>query len=219
MLEVIIVAPLLVGCGPSVSLTPAPPAATPTLETGWILYEKPIDEFAIALPPNWKQVNLDAAALEASFDALKEHNPYVADVLDQAQELAASNGKFLALDLETDASAGYVTNITILKRPLKYALSVDELVLESLKQVESLTSVVSQPKFRNVNLAAGKSAELQYTIAVVLPDAQAKTLTMFTYLLPKEKDSYEISFGVVASQASKYAPTFERIAQSFRWIK
>ncbi len=88
-----------------------------------------------------------------------------------------------------------------------------------MEEVESWMNVVSSPEYKRVDLAAGRSAQTQYIMALTLPDAQAKTVTVFTYLITKDKDAFVITFGAAADQASDYAPVFEKIAQSFRWVK
>jgi hypothetical protein len=48
---------------------------------------------------------------------------------------------------------------------------------------------------------------------------QVGTMMATQYMIIKGKDLYMLTFSTTTDQAEKYAPTFEKIAQSFRWVK
>jgi hypothetical protein len=219
LLSALVLFSLMTACGSAAG--PAAARPTPTLPRGWILYEKPADGFALALPPTWREIGLDAAALGTGLQALREQNPQLAEYFSaQTEALLTANGKFFALILTPDSAAeGYMPNITVLQRTLQVELTADELALDFLEELDALPYVVSEPTYRRVPLAAGDAAEIRYDAAIAIPGTPATRLVLSSYLVAKGQVYYVISFGVAASQSDDYAPVFEEIARSFRWLE
>ena len=222
---------------PTATPTPVPPTATPTatptpvpptktlmpttitktLETGWILYQKPTAGFAIALPPTWEQVDLDAENVDTIMDAVGETNPELATLLKgQGRSLIASGFKFWGFDLTPEAAkAGFLTNVNVLKQPLTIKASLDFYVQATLTQLESLSNVIKPISHQRVKLAGSDAEEMRYQMKVAGITGKTVTAAATQYLLIREKDVYVITFVTVPEQVKKYAPIFEKIAQSF----
>jgi hypothetical protein len=209
---------------PTATPTPVPPTETPmpttitkTLETGWILYQKPAAGFAIALPPTWEQVDLDAENLDTILDTIAESNPEIGTLLKGVgRSLIASGFKFWGFDLTPEAAkTGLLTNINVLKQPLTIKASLDFYVQASLTQLEDLSNVIKPISHRRVKLAGSDAEELQYQMKVVGATGKTVIVAATQYLLVREKDVYAISFATVPGQTKKYAPILEKIMQSF----
>jgi len=200
--------------------TPTPPVATPTLEAGWVLYEKPADGFAIALPPTWRQIDMDPQTLGASLDAIKAQNPELAPQLEgQARSLLEAGIKFFGFDLAPEALAtGAATNVNVLSQSLPAEVSLDFYVQLSVGQLENMSSVVKPVQQRRVQLAAGEAEELSYAMNMVAPSGAALALWTDQYLFLQGKAVYVITCTTSQETAPKYTEVFANIGRSFRLL-
>ena len=204
--------------------TPRPtstaPVATPTLEAGWVLYEKPADGFAIALPPTWRQIDMDPQTWQASLDAIKAQNPDLAPLLEgQTRSLLEAGIKFFGFDLAPEALAtGVATNVNVLIQSLPAEVSLDFYVQLNVGQLENMPSVVKPVEHRRVQFADGEAEELRYAMNMVAPSGAALTLWTDQYLFVREKQVYVVTCTTSKDAASQYAETFAKIGQSFRLL-
>lgn len=196
----------------------AAPASASTVDPSWTVYEKPDIGFSVALPPSWKQIDMDPATLDASLKVVKEQNPEMAAALEgQARNLVLSGIKFFGFDLAPEStSAGFATNISVLKQSSPAAVALDVYVQANVGQLENLSNVTKPVNHRRARLAAGEAEELRYTMNVNASAGQSMSLRLTQYLLVKGKDAYVITLTTTAEQGDKYAPTFEKIGQSFK---
>lgn len=216
---------LLIGCGGSKDKptpTPVPPTAAPipTLEPDWTLYEKPEYGFAIALPPRWEQIDMDAQTLEASLEMLGDENPEMATLLSgQASSLVISGIKFFGFDVSVEAvSTGFATNVNVLSQPLGMEMSLDVFTQVTVAQLENMELVKGRVSQRRVNLSTGEAVELKYRMEMQVPYGGTVTIAVTQYAFIRGEDAYVITLGTTEDQVETYAPLFEKIAQSFRLL-
>ena len=206
-----------------VTSSPVPPTATQTLSstlaTGWILYEKPIDGFAIALPPAWKQIDMDLQTIDAMIKFYKETDPQMADLMEKSRSSVSAGLKFMAFDLAPGSrTKNYLTNVTVEKSRLQAEISLNVYVQIVAGQMENMASVVKPISHRRVTFAGGEAEQLQYDVVFKLV-AETVKIHITQYVVIQGKDIYVLSLAVQADQSYKYTSTFEKIAQSFRLSK
>jgi hypothetical protein len=191
-----------------------------TLEPDWIRYEKAEDGFSIALPPRWEQIDMDPQTLGASLDAISEENPELATVLEgQARNLVVSGIKFFGFDMTPGAvTAGFATNVNVLRQALGVEMSLDVFVQVSVAQLKNADIAEGEVSQRRVNLAGGEGAELKYRWKLTTPLGETITVAVTQYAVIRGEDVYMVSFGALADQAERYEDLFWRIAQSLQLL-
>ncbi len=218
-LSAIVIAALAAACGGAATPVPASPTAapTPTLDPAWTLHESEADGFAIALPTEWRPIELDAKTLDASLEAAVGQSPELKFMLEgQARNLIASGVKFFAFDLGAESiESGMTTNVNIIKIPLGAEVALDFYVDLNLGQLEGLSSVEKPVLHKRVKVMAGDAEQLRYGMTVNTPNGNL-TLALTQYLVIVGEDAYVITLTTSADQAEGYSAVFEQIGQSFR---
>lgn len=212
---------------PTATLTPAPPTATPvavitsTLDNGWVLYQKPADGFAIALPPTWTQFDMDSETVRTPLKAVQALNPEIAVMLGaQTQTLLASSLKFWAGDLRPQALiTGFATNVNIFQASLTLQAPLDPYLQAAMRRLNTLPGVVKPISKRYVDLTVGEVGELKFQLKITTTEGQPITAAVTQYLVIGEGEAYVITFTTTADQARRQARTFEKIGQSFRLVE
>ena len=203
---------------PSSSTSFAAPAPTPTLEAGWKLYAVPADMFALALPPRWKQVPLDETSVAAALDAVGQKNPEFANALGAPDSSAAPLVKFMAIDTALDSMVGtFSTNINVFHRTQPIQAPLEVYIPITLKALQDLPFVGRPILHGRMQTLAGEAEEFRYTNTLKLLTDENVTTANRQYLIVHGRELYIISCSTPLSQESKYAPTFAKIAASFRW--
>ena len=199
--------------------TPMKQAATPVVPAGWTMHTRQADGFAVALPAGWKQIDLDPETLDSVLNDLKKQNPDLGFLIEgQARQLLATGVRFWAFDLSpASLASGYGTNFNILKQPMTTRVGIDFVAQLVAGQLENVSNVVKPVKYRRADLPTGDSAVLEYRMSLKTPQGDVM-LSITEYLVLTDDDMYAITFGTTAAQADKYAPTFEKVAQSFRLL-
>lgn len=215
---------------PSPTRTPTPtftPTATPsqttltsTLSSGWILYEKPTEGYALALPPSWEQIDMDPEAIEDLLDAFSKLNPDIGDWLEeQARSLMAAGLGFFAIDPDpAGVKAGFLTNCNILKQRLNIKASLNFYVQTTIPQLESLSNIAGPVTHRRVQVAGIEAEELKYQLSMSTATRKTVRVAATQFLVIRDKDMYVISFATPADHSQKYAPIIDKIIQSFKLI-
>jgi preprotein translocase subunit SecD len=189
------------------------------LETGWVLYEKPAEGFALALPPTWKQIDMEPNTINTDLDLLEESNPEIGKLLkEEAPVMVASGTKFWSVDLDPAAAkVGSLTRIGVVKLHSEIKISLDALVSGYITLLDDQPGVIKPITHQRVELAGGDAEELRIKTAVTTTNTTTTTV-MTQYILIKDQDFYSIEMGTRAEQAEKYAPIFAKIAQSFHFV-
>jgi len=191
---------------------------TPLLEGEWILYEKPSEGFAIALPPAWRQLDVNSTTVETFLEIVKEQNPEVRAIWSEQVHIPITSAiRFIGLDLSPESvGPGSLTGVAVLKQPVESGISVDMFVETTRKQLETMSSVAQPVQEHRVNLMGGEGRELQYRIRLAKSPDQVLELFVVQYTLLVDSNAYVVVLSTMADQAEKYRPIFERIGQGFR---
>jgi hypothetical protein len=216
-LPVLVAMPLLLaaGCGqlkeePLAEVRPVPGAVDPG---GWPVYEQPADGFALALPPDWTAFNLDPKTLDRTLEQGLRINPDLQGMEPSIRQQAAKGVKFLGTER---ASGG--PNVNVVKFPLREGASLDAAAADLVKQFEAIPSVEKPVARRRVRLGPGEAERLDFVLPVKPPGGGTNRLAMTPYALVHGRELYVVTFTAGVDEAAKYTATFQRIAQSFRFL-
>lgn len=187
-------------------------------EDGWPLYEVPAEGFALALPPDWRQFDMNPATFEAKLDETLKKNPEFKPLLANLRQQLGAGFKFFGID-ETSLKTGAVTNVNVLRLPIPPGRDLDTIVAETVRQVESLPTATKPIVHERVKITAGDAERFHYKWTMQAPTGQNIPLTVTQFILVKGTDHYVVTMTAVGDQDAKYAATFEKIGQSFRFLK
>jgi hypothetical protein len=215
LILVAIALPLGPGCGKPKEepLGEARPVPSKADEAGWPVYEQPADGFALSVPPGWTALNLDPKTLDRTLEQGIRINPDLKVMEQGIRQQVAAGLKFLALER---ANGG--PNVNVVKSPLREETSLDVAAADFLKGYDALPSVEKPIPHRRVRLPAGEAERLDYVMPVTPPGGKAIRLTMTSHVLVRARDLFIITVTSGVDEAAKYEPTFERVAQSFRFV-
>jgi hypothetical protein len=191
------------------------------LAEGWELYETPEEGFAIALPPTWSDVDLDAETVESALETLREQNPDIANLLsDQTDDLIASGVKFWAFDTEVNFEECECTLLNIITTPMPKGAHARMIAASAVgqirKQYESmLVTAISRDQ---LDTAAGKAETLTYDLSIVKPNGKTVLQHTAQYVLVENGKAYILTFATTG-EAEKNLEIFEEIATTFQIIK
>jgi hypothetical protein len=189
------------------------PVPTPVLEPGWSLRERPEDGFAIALPDNWVEMNLDAASIDEALVPITLCCPEMDLSLWEGQTMAdlwRSGLELFAVDPDSDPESVYYGVVIVSRTSLGEGWTLDmalEVVLGEYGDDESKLT------HRRVILPAGEAEEILFT------DRGDPPMRRIKYLLVQYDAFWFITLGCEAELANDYASIFETIPQTFHWIQ
>lgn len=180
---------------------------------GWPVYEQPADGFALSLPPGWTALNLDPQTLDRTLEQGLRVNPDLKAMEQSIRQQAAAGVKFLGTE---KASGG--PNVNVVKTPVRGEASLDAVGADMVQQFESLPSVEKPVARRRVRLQPGEAERLDFVMPVSPPGGGVKRLALAAYVLVRGQKMYVVTCTAGVDEAEKYAPTFDRIANSFRFL-
>jgi hypothetical protein len=214
--------------------TPTPePTATPTaqasiiestvLDSGWIRYEDAADKFAIALPPVWQPLNLNAVALEDALGVVGEQMPEFGQLFSNQllRNLVASGIKFYALDLSPESvAAGIPASINILRTDLGVEFPLDSYVALNVRQVEGIADPAVPLVHQRVTLGEGgvEAEELQYQMNLPSASGEPTPATLLQYLIIDKSIVYVITISTPPEVAEANLPLMKEIAQTLELL-
>ncbi|HEV3144825.1 MAG TPA: hypothetical protein VGZ47_13125 [Gemmataceae bacterium] len=190
---------------------PVPGARDPS---GWPVYEVTAEGFAIALPPDWRQFDMNPKTFEAKMDEAIKQNPQLQPMAGALRQQVAQGVKFYGFD-ETTTRTGFATNINIIRTPLPAGGTLDSIVQESLRQYENMPTVTKPISHERL----GDRERLRARMTMTMPNGQTATLAITQFILAHGKDGYAVTLTTLADQEAKYSATFDKIGQSFRFLK
>jgi curli biogenesis system outer membrane secretion channel CsgG len=180
------------------------PGAISVKDSGWLPYKN--EEFTVALPPTWVKIEI-----EDFIKTLKEKNLKVASDI---------RYKFYGMDFTPESRAimrdtGLATSILIFEQSL---MKETQLYASLVLELEKNPNVVKPVLYRRMRLTAGEGAELKVRKKVVSNNKNI-TISQTWYIINKEKKYYYIIFTTIDDQTKKYTPIFEKVAQTFIFVK
>jgi len=218
----------VVACGGVLSLNPAPlptraptpaplPTGTPAADAlpgdGWAQYTLAEDGLALALPRSWQQVDLDNPP-GSILRAEKAREPGLATALPAMDP----ETRFFAFDLAPESVASDVlANLSVVRRHLSNTASLAEWNSANAREVAKMAALVAPPLQEDLQLPAGPALRLRYQIALdgAHPD---RCLALTQLLLVHAQEGYVITLATAPTQAPHYAPIFDEIGRSLRWL-
>ncbi len=205
---------------PTPTFTPTPEApAGATIPEGWTLYEVDDEGYAIALPPNWEQIDIDPETLEASINAVADQNPELAGFLEnQAAILTTQNISFFGFDLSKgSAFSDFVTNINIIVQPLEAEITMDFMLAMTVPMLENLFELEQEIDQEIVTLSSGEAGRLQYGFEVAGGNGQVQVIiTQYIFII--DQSMYTLTLSTKTDEIQDREPVFEQIANSFHLI-
>ncbi len=207
-----------VAATPTLSLS-ATGVITSPLDSGWTLYTKEGDGFAIALPPGWFGSDLNPETIDTILQTAEKLNPEFGKVLtEQARQSVASGIKLLAYDLSASKTTGFTVNVSVSKANMPYGYSLDSIATATMAQAEKLPTVIKPIKTERVSLDVGEAERIQLTQKINV-GSKTWTLTSTEYMLISGKSLYVITLTAPTDLLEKSDSTFKQIVASFRFVK
>jgi hypothetical protein len=192
--------------------------ATP-LANGWMLYEKPDEGYAVALPATWKPIDMDAKTLSASISSIKDAQ--LAEMMQgQVGSLVAAGIKFYALDFSPEMyKYGYMNNINVIKQALSGEVSIDVILQMTVSQLEGLDAVTKPVDNQKVSLTAGDGFLLKYQMKSSGGANQPPLIAITQYGLMYKQNFYIITLTTLPALVQQYSAVFDEIAQGFKFLE
>lgn len=191
-----------------------------TLDNGWTLYTLTEQGYALALPSNWKRIDLNPDRMQASMEQLREQNPEAGETLfGQTAQLAAQGISFYAVDIKDELiSQGIITNVNGLRQNVGMKLTLEEYETLGVPQIAGMLKIdESQIKHEIVHLDNEDAVELRYPLTFNDQSGQSISVYVFQYVFISGRDNVVLTFGTHSSQVDKYAPIFRDIANTFQF--
>jgi hypothetical protein len=187
-------------------------------ETGWPLYEVKAEGFGLALPPEWRQFDMNPKTFEAKFQEALKQNPQFEPMLGNLRQQVTSGVKFFGFDPAT-VRTGFATNVNVIRHPLPGRMNLDAAATGALKEIESLPTVNKPVAHARVNAAAGDCERFRFKMVMKTPNGKNLAISTTQFLFVKENESYVVTLTTLPEYETKYAATFDKIGQSFQFIK
>jgi hypothetical protein len=205
------------GAAPDTSpgkILPVPQVKT---ESGWPLYEVPAEGFALALPPDWRQFDMNPATFEASIQETMKQNPHFEPMLGNLRQQLTAGIKFFGLD-EATLNTGFATNVNVLRIRLPPGGTLTA-VADTVRQMESLPNFIKPIVHERLKMATGDRERLRCKLTMQMPTGQTVTLACTQFVLVKGNDGFAVTLTTLQEHEAKYAETFDKIGNSFRIIR
>jgi hypothetical protein len=218
---------LLIGCGtacskrsraPDTSVGTIQPVPHARAEGGWPLYEVPAEGFALALPPDWRQIDMNPATFEAKFQETLKQNPQFEALHANLRQQVMAGTRFVGFD-EATIQTGFATNVNVLRLPLPPGGTLDTAAAQSLRDLEKVPNVTKPIAHERVKIATADSERFRYKVTAQVAPGQTQALSITQFLFVKGTNGYMVTLTTLSAREVHYAATFEKIGQSFRFLR
>lgn len=209
------------GCGKREEAVGNPQPASPIVietkaENGWPLYEVSSGGFALSLPSDWRQFDMDPATFETTMrDALRK-NPQFEKFFGNLRQQLAAGIKFFGVD-EATIGSGFATNANVLT--VQSGGSLATAVADTLKELERLPAVAKPITHDRIKITAGDCERFRYRLTMQGPLGKPQHLAITQFLVIKGPLGHVITLTTLPDQEPKYTETFDQIGKSFRYTK
>lgn len=200
---------------PPEMLRPVPEKKT---ENGWPIYEVPSEGFALAMPSDWREVEMNPDKFEANFREMLKQNPQLRSMFGDGKQQSTSGVKFFGLE-ESSTKSGFTTYVNVVRQPCAPWTTLDSATTDLLKQLEAAPVVVKPFNHSRIKLEKGEGERFQYQVTMQTHAGQPVQISSTQLLVVTETNLYVLSLVVLAGKESQYNETFDKIAQSFRLMK
>lgn len=209
---------------PSETPTPEPTAAlvTSTLDSGWIRYELPGEQFAVTLPPRWRPVDLNPETLGPVLQAIRDDNPGIRGLISD-QMLRGQILSGLTFYAVHQAPETYVydtpTNLNLVKLVLQIDITLDTYVQQKLRQIELQVIRNTPIHHERVMLGNVEAEKFEYYREITGTTGEFISVQIVQFLVLDGRTSYVITLTSPLELADSYVPMFEEIGASFELLR
>jgi hypothetical protein len=200
---------------------PASTAATtpkPQDESAWRVYEQKSVGFAVALPPTWEAIPLDPKTLDQNLAEAIRRTPELRNAEEQIRKLVAGGVVFFALD-KSSLPTGSTTNLNVAKAPHEGPASLDEAVKDMLKVYGDMPGLAGHVMHRSIQLHSGQDAEcISYKQTTISAQGRPDSTAFNQYVVLRGRQVFLLNFATKAQKEAENKPSFDNIAQSFRFL-
>lgn len=195
--------------------------AAPAPTEGWIRYEVPDEQFAIALPPTWGNVDMNPTRFQESLNAVQQKYPDVADLV-QGEAIALINAgvSFFGFDPMSEAfKAGGATDASVQRQRMGTGATLEQIRGLVQAQLENNENVQKPVAIQTTNLSAGGQVlEVSFRANVTDRNGNPLELQVFQYLALNKTNLYIVTLSSNADLADRYVPIFRSIGTSLAFI-
>ncbi|MBC8170022.1 MAG: hypothetical protein H7X77_00050 [Anaerolineae bacterium] len=171
----------------------------------WLLYER--EGLSLRVPPTWISLS-DTALLEQTLDTMKESNPEMVPMLQQAETLLANNTISLFL---VDILTQYNLNVAILPGGgLDYTLAALEAALPS----QYATMGIDLLDTMIVELPVGEALQLHTNLSVNMPTGGTDSVGQYQYFFIIEDNAFVLTLTAPGAEFEEAEALFRRIANT-----
>ncbi len=209
---------------PSPTPLPLPTVITPddgAPEPDWREYNLPEDMLALALPQTWQKVDAASGMLGGTLQTLSRQHSALADLVDNGRARAAAQSiRFFAFDFApASVASGFMTNVSLLRQTLSGSVTLEAFAAANVRELEKIAQLSGQVEQEAVQLPVGGTLRLRYQLILQGKNGDPLELYLTQYLLVRGSSAYVLTFATTPPQAEEYAPVFERIGRSLRWLE
>jgi len=187
-------------------------------EKGWPFYEVAAEGFGLALPPDWRQFDIDPNRFQATYDKTMANNPELAPLMTSARQQIAKDVKFYGFDT-ANVGAGFATLVMVSRHPLPAGQTLDTVVEETLRMMDDVPDIAKPVTHERQTLASGERERLHYYLSRRSSKGDSKALANMQYVMVDGNNCYIVTMTTLRDQEDKYAKTFDGIGRSFRSFK
>jgi hypothetical protein len=196
-------------------ILPVPEARS---ENGWPLYEVPAEGFALALPPEWRQFDMNPATFEQTYRDAIRANPQLEAVYPDLLQHIKPGLKFFGVD-EPSMGSGFTTHVSVLRLTLPEGFPLELFVSEIRRQLENGPHVRPPVVRERVKTAAGDTERLRLTLTMHPRPGETAVVASTQYYFAMKTDVYVMTLSAPADREAQYRSTFDQIGASFRFVK
>jgi len=186
------------------------------LEAGWTRHTIASDGFGVDLPPGWKAVS--TTSVTEAYDELKTSDPQLAALVRSQLGSGLSRLiKMLAFDTKSPTlPEQFATNMNVVAAPVAAGTDFNAFLEQTLQQLQEVPGASDIQALRG-SLPAGESARVRSTVKLTSGNVTVEYTTV-QYLVMRRSTGYVISFATLPDHVEYYAPLYEQIAKTFRFL-
>jgi hypothetical protein len=187
-------------------------------ENGWPVYEVSTEGFALAIPPDWRELEIDPEKFEANRQAMLKQNPHLKALFGDPRQKLAAGIKFYGLD-ESSIKTGLMTSVNVIRSPSPPWTTLDSAVADVVKHLENLPTGSMQFSHNRVKMATGEGEKFRCTTTMLAPAGHTIVVASTQFVFVAGTSVYVLSMVTSAGREAECAAIFEKMGQSFRLMK
>jgi hypothetical protein len=185
-------------------------------ESGWPVYQVTAQGFSLSLPPDWRHIEMDPATWEAKSKEILQQNPQLEQMLAGFKQQMTAGIKFYGFD-EGTIGTRFGTNINVGLLAVPAGATLDTIVAQTMVQYESAPGVLKPVEQKRLKTKAGDCARIQFKMTMNTPNKGQMTMALTQFVFFQNDKCFVVTGTTRLESEAKYAATFEKIGQSFRF--